>query len=172
MAIRQSIPDVGMDLESHTRVLKALKEAVELGQGSTREVLDSFITFRRAVDAGLFDTLQGLVVDRKPIYANLLLNSPWVAFGGAANVPGFYRDALGRVFLRGLVASGTNATTIATLPAGFRPQATNLYSCVGSVGTEQAVRVDVTAAGAIITLSTAGTFLYLSLDGISFEAFQ
>lgn len=179
MPTQQSIPDVGSDLDSHTLCLKAIKEAVELGQGRPREASGTYVSFERAVQLGLMDTLQTLFVPKKPAFLDLLLNSPWIVFNSGAPVlgvtfsyPGYYRDALGRVFIRGIVSSGTSATAIATLPVGFRPQYRHMFTGVVDVGAGDAFcRVDVGADG-VISFQGAGTANYLSLDGISFAAFQ
>lgn len=56
--------------------------------------------------------------------APTLLNS-WVNYGGVYQTPGYYKDPLGMVHLRGLVKDGTTTagTTLFTLPVGFRPLA-------------------------------------------------
>lgn len=172
MALKQSIPDVGGDLDSHTRALKAIKEAVELGQGNSREVMKSYLTLQAAADLGLVGAT-GLA-PRIQRFFIAGLNSPWKNYDLSDNFNkfGFYRDGLSRVFLRGLVSTGTEATTIATLPAGFRPERRCIFSCLGSISSvENGRRVDVQATGEISYIGT-GTLDYLSLDGISFAAYQ
>lgn len=177
MAVKQSIPDVGMDLDSHTRTLKAIKEAVELGQGTPRDQPDTFITIARAVQIGLLGQQGSLFVSKKQVFADLILSSPFIVYNNGAplsgfvhSYPGYYIDALGRVFLRGLISNPSPGTVISILPAGYRPQYRSLFSCIANTGADVAQRVYVDADGGVSVES--GTFMFLSLDGISFAAFQ
>lgn len=95
--------------------------------------------------------------------APTLLNS-WVAFGAPYNAPGYFKDSRGIVHLRGLVKSGT-ASTIFTLPAGYRPIGRELFA-VPSNDLFGACSVD--PAGAVSQL--VGSNVYFSLDGITFRA--
>lgn len=77
-----------------------------------------------------------------------------------------YRKSVdGRVYLRGLVKSGTVGSVIATLPLGFRPERTELFGIhAGGI----AGRVDVRNNGEIHFI--AGNNSYVQLDGLSFDA--
>lgn len=90
----------------------------------------------------------------------------WVAYGGAVEVPGFYKDPLGRVFLYGTAKNGTSGTTIATLPGGYRPRARELFSVITNTGVGE---VDIDGSGNIIHVSGGTGFVQLS--GISFRNF-
>lgn len=58
----------------------------------------------------------------EPAWIAPTLQNSWAAFGGGFETPGYRIDSAGRVFLRGLVASGTGfPTTILDLPVGYRP---------------------------------------------------
>lgn len=78
---------------------------------------------------------------------------------------GFYRDR-GRVFLTGLIKSGTMNTTAFTLPTGYRPASVNglIFPAVSN-----------TALGILVISSTGtvvpnfGSNVYFSLDGVSFR---
>jgi hypothetical protein len=94
----------------------------------------------------------------------------WSVYGGGFAIPG-YRKIGDIVYLRGLCAFAAGAaTTIATLPAGFRPANTELLVADTSVtGGGQANRVDVTPAGVItapITTTPAG---WVSLSPLQFS---
>lgn len=172
MSIKQSIPDVGQDLDSHTRTIRAIKEAVEIGQGNTREIMKSFMTLQAAANLGLV-AASGLTTKIQN-FLEVPLNSPWKNYDLSTfyNRFGFYKDALGRVFLRGLISSGTSATIIATLPAMFRPENGLIFACIGQTSSVvSAQRVDINPDGKVL-LQAAGTLDYLSLDGISFAAYQ
>ena len=98
--------------------------------------------------------------------APTLLNG-WVNFG-AAQVAGYWLDALGVVHLRGLIKSGTVNTVIFTLPAGYRPTALSLFSVVSNTGAALvASRLDVATTGDVTLVTGGNTFL--SLDGVSFR---
>ena len=99
-------------------------------------------------------------------------SNSWVAFGGTYAPPGYWKDALGIVHLRGMIKSGTVNTTAFTLPTGYKPQYAIVRSQVASNGTtEAASRVDVAADGTVIPRVPAGYNSYVSLDGISFRAY-
>lgn len=56
----------------------------------------------------------------QPAFAN-----SWVNFGAGHETAAFYKDACGRVHLKGNIKSGTAVNTTAfTLPEGYRPAAT------------------------------------------------
>lgn len=173
MAIRQSIPAVGETLESHTQALNAIKEAVELGQGNSRDFLKSFLTLERASQLGLIDAKGAGGSNKAPRYFDLDPNNPWVNYSIDVFYSrlGFYRDALGRVFMRGLITAGSSATVIATLPAGFRPQSRHIFGCYSSVAGEKISRIDIEPGGNVLYVSS-GTPDFISLDGISFAAYQ
>lgn len=80
----------------------------------------------------------------------------WVNVGGAFQTAQ-YRRIGNRVFLRGSISSGTGAAF--TLPAGFRPLASNVFPVInGSAGIMQ---VTITSAGVVTPSATATTNLGL-----------
>jgi len=94
----------------------------------------------------------------------------WVAYGGTTYAPpGYWKDALGIVHLRGLVKYGTAPITLPsspfTLPTGYKPQYASVFACVTN---EAFGRVDVLANGQVLVRSSSS--VYVSLDGISFRA--
>jgi tetrahydromethanopterin S-methyltransferase subunit B len=94
------------------------------------------------------------------------LNS-WTNYAGGYATAGFYKDSLGIVHLRGLVKSGT-ATTIFTLPVGYRPE----YYVLFATSTDPNIygRCDVLTTGAVV--KSAGSTTWFSLDGLTFRAYQ
>jgi hypothetical protein len=82
-----------------------------------------------------------------PWYDLPLVNS-WVAYD-AANTgfrhPQYRRNSFNEVSVRGLVKLGT-ASTIATLPTGFRPTEQEVFAAVSNGGV---ARVDINSAGAL-----------------------
>jgi hypothetical protein len=88
----------------------------------------------------------------------------WVNFD-ADRPAAFYRDR-GRVFLTGIVKSGTLNTVAFTLPAGYRPASVNglIFPAIsnGALGV-----LTVTSTGAVVP--NTGSNVYFTLDGISFR---
>ncbi len=89
----------------------------------------------------------------------------WVSFGGAEDVPTYYKDNFGNVKLRGVVKSGTLSVSMFKLPIGYRP-AKNKYFAVISNNVPGFVLID--PYGGVIPL--AGTSnVFVALDSISFK---
>ena len=108
----------------------------------------------------LFDTSQEAWI------APTLLNS-WVNYGGGYANAGYWKDSHGVVHLRGLVKSGGTASTIFTLPAGYRPAANELF-LVASGTTPTFAQIAIDTAGGVVFLN--GSNGYVSLSGITFRA--
>lgn len=115
-------------------------------------------------------------VDTPPVDDTALTNTGWIdiAFtpgSGWANYgggwqAGQYRRRDGIVYLRGLVAGAPTVTTpITTLPAGFRPPASVMFTVHGNLG---ARRLDVGASGTVVQ-SEGGNTAFVSLDGVYFS---
>jgi hypothetical protein len=99
--------------------------------------------------------------------APTLLGS-WVNVGSFYEPAKYYKDGWNRVFLSGMVKSGTASSTVFTLPVGFRPA--NVHVFIATADNAYA-RVNVSDNGNVdFALGTATG--YLSLDGISFLADQ
>jgi hypothetical protein len=90
----------------------------------------------------------------------------WVDFGGSYTNAAYAKDALGIVHLRGMIKSGTSATTAFTLPAGFRPVGQLGFPVDG--GGAMAL-VNITSAG-LVQPNGASTGSFTTLDGITFFA--
>lgn len=96
----------------------------------------------------------------EPAFAN-----SWVNYdAGSHTLAGFYVDALGVVHLRGFVKSGT-ATTVFTLPVGYRPEQQVTLIAMTYAGVSS---VSITTAGVVMIDSYSAT--WSSLDGQSFRA--
>ena len=79
----------------------------------------------------------------------------WVNYGSGYSTTGFMKDPHGMVKLKGVVQSGTSGTVVFTLPAGYRPGATCIFSAVNvnggghsTVSVNTSGQVTVTASGA------------------------
>lgn len=86
--------------------------------------------------------------------------------------PRYKKDAQGRVWFSGLVASGTtgaddDTTAAFQLPAAYRPAKDLIFSATSATDGDGQVRVQAAGAVRVSRCSNTG---YVSLDGISFEA--
>jgi hypothetical protein len=107
-----------------------------------------------AAQATVFDTVW------KPFpYVN-----SWVDYGAPYAPAGYRILPSGLVILKGLCQNGTT-NTICTLPAGYRPGITMLYTAYSN---NIACRIDIAASGLIS--HTGGNSAWISLGGISFLA--
>lgn len=99
--------------------------------------------------------------------APTLVNS-WANFGGGFPTAGYYKDPTGRVFLRGLLASGSSATAVMfTLPALYRPQFEMVFA---SVANDAFCEIRVDTSGNVFA-SAGGSTIWVSLDNVSFQTF-
>lgn len=96
--------------------------------------------------------------------APTLLNS-WVNYGAPYDNAGYYKDPFGIVRLRGVVKSGTTPNAIFTLPAGYRPANNKLMPIVSN-----ALFGAVSIASNGDVLSSIGSNVYFTLDGVTFRA--
>lgn len=94
----------------------------------------------------------------------LTLSNSWVMVGGAYQ-SARYRKAWGLVELQGYVKDGS-ATTVATLPVGYRPTASHLFG-VGGAGGGATI---VVASDGTVVANTSGAGVQVSLSGIRFRA--
>lgn len=96
-----------------------------------------------------------------------LLNSFTQYGNGYANA-GFYKDKMGRVFVRGTVNNVNNPSglVIFNLPAGYRPTSGRLIYNVNANGATG--RVDIMPNGDVLVM--IGTAGWVNLDGVSFKA--
>jgi hypothetical protein len=98
-------------------------------------------------------------------------NRPNLA-GENFNSPGFYRDRVGVVHLRGLARCtgadcGTRGTTtIFKLPPGNRPGGASIFAVFAGTA---AGRLDIETDGSVV-LTTGNAVDYVALDGITFRA--
>ncbi len=94
----------------------------------------------------------------------------WVALAGGGSTPGFYKDQLGVVHLRGEFKNGTSSNTstgdMFTLPTGYRPAENQQFRGGDASGSGN---IAVLASGEVRALSGAGNAL-LSVDGFTFRA--
>lgn len=99
----------------------------------------------------------------EPFTAPALLNA-WAVYGASFTPPGYYKDPDGVVHLRGLIKDGTVGLVAFTLPPGYRPSGTLIFSSITSTG---AGRLDVLATGDVVPQS--GGNGYFTLSGMDFR---
>ena len=100
------------------------------------------------------------------VIAPTLLNS-WVNFDGGYLQAGYFKDGSGRIYLQGLIKSGTVGSAAFNLPVGYRPT-NQLLFCSVSYHPANPARVDIASNGnVIIQIPTDNR--YVSLDGINFR---
>ena len=116
------------------------------------------------VTAGTLQVAGASILTQQDWQTPTLLNN-WVRHSTQYNAPGYFKDSMGVVHLRGLVKNGT-ASDIFRLPVGYRPARRELLPvCIDpNIGG----RVDVLTSGRVYRVSGASG--WVSLDGITFRA--
>jgi len=94
------------------------------------------------------------------------MENGWVRYSSTYNAPGYFKDSMGIVHLRGMIKSGTIGRHAFTLPSGYRPARRELMATLtnGNV----ASRLDVLTNGQVDPYS--GSNRWVSLDGLTFRA--
>ncbi len=101
----------------------------------------------------------------------LTLAGAWVTFS-VWNVPlAYHRDSAGFVHLRGSVSSGAGGSTIATLPAGFRPATASGFGVTAwpTNSTREAAFIAINATTGDIAFAGTTAPYQVPLDGITFR---
>jgi hypothetical protein len=99
-----------------------------------------------------------------------VLENSWTNYGNGFSPASYFKDSLGMVHLRGLVATGTFNACILTLPAGYRPGYHGIYSVrYYLTGTgEGGIRLDVQTTGCVQATSATAAITWLSLENVNF----
>jgi hypothetical protein len=115
---------------------------------------------------GAYTSGYGTDASTLPLWTNISLQNSWAYYGTPYNTAQFTKTSSCRVFLKGLIKSGTatSGTVIGNLPAGFRPLSRLVFQVATSSNT--AGRIDVAANGDIAIM--AGSNAWISLDTVSF----
>jgi hypothetical protein len=99
-----------------------------------------------------------------------LLNG-WVYYGAPYNTPGYYKDQFGRVWIKGLIKSGTttNGTAVFQLPVDYRPPSQYLLTSATNDATfaSKHCRIDVDTSGNVLIYDVSS--VWVSLDRINFS---
>jgi hypothetical protein len=106
-----------------------------------------------------------------PPYTTVSLGNSWANYSGSYESPGYLKDSLNWVEIKGMIANGTLSTTIFTLPVGYRPLITKGFSVYCFNGTAAlAGLITINSSGAVSLL--IGANANLVLEGIRFKAEQ
>jgi hypothetical protein len=99
------------------------------------------------------------------------LGNSWAAFGGTYSTPK-YRLKNGVVYLKGAMTGGTSATTVFTVPAGYRPLDT--IGVIGGSGATAVALCTMNASGVFIVhgYSSGGSNAAVNLGGVCWVAEQ
>ena len=92
----------------------------------------------------------------------------WVNFGAPFGTAKYSRESNGIIRLSGVVRSGTAGQSIFTLPEGFRPLDTKIFTIINGGVLD---RLDITNTGTVTQILTGGNS-YVTLDGITFRTDQ
>lgn len=160
---KPSIPSQGS-----TRTVDALRESMQIADRDRGNVLDSFVRVQDLVTSGAvrIDALGRLHLP-SPVWTPPDFTNSWVNYDLTVYpAAGYYKDALNRIHLRGMIKNGTVNSAAFTLPAGFRPE---LRCLCASISADLIGRVDVLANGDVIPI-TPSVNTWVSLENISFVA--
>lgn len=130
--------------------------------GLQRVLSELFVVLREAVKF-----LQPFVQPQPWQRAELTADWSLLAAYPQGEVPGFRKDPLGRVHLRGrCVYTGASGLPIFWLPSGHRPPRELTFVVESNAG---AASVSVASSGSVDYFGGGTPATYLSLDGISFD---
>lgn len=159
-----TIPEPYEDIGSLYRVAVTTKELVEVLAGQRGDPGDRAVTYAefRPPDRPKLAPQPAPVAETWHPFAYV---NGWVDYGVPYSPCGYRKLSSGLVVLKGLVMNGT-AAAICTLPAGYRPGITMLFST--QTNPNAACRVDVSAAGGVA--HQGGSNVWISLCNICFFA--
>ncbi|MBC1224977.1 hypothetical protein GNF10_16985 [Nostoc sp. UCD121] len=136
------------------------------GQSRCIEVLQPYQGSNAHLKTTYYQLLNLQNITQQELWQTPTFQNNWVNYDNTYNPVGYFKDSLGIVHLRGLVRSGTNNTTIFTLPVGYRPSNRELQAIQtfnNTIG-----RLDILTDGQVqVVLGNNG---WVSLDGITFRA--
>lgn len=101
---------------------------------------------------------------------NPSFTNSWANIGAPYNNAAFYKDKFNRVFLRGVIDTGSTGTAAFTLPVGYRPDGSVgfvTWQTGGGPGPGGQSSVVITSAGVVTPTFTGGADI--GMDGISWR---
>lgn len=130
--------DNGIDAFSFSHGVRVAMDASAV-TAAVAPVLDAT---QGGIAAGSLEGWHEIGATSEPAFEN-----SWVNFGGVYPTCAFRKLATGLVVIKGSAKSGTSASTIFTLPVGYRPGATHSIASID--GSNGLSRIWVTSAGAM-----------------------
>jgi hypothetical protein len=164
----------GKDIKSRSIPGKKLKKNTVTGKEVKESTLGQVPSAENANHANVADSATNASNLAAPEAFHVVgaaeFQNGWVAFGAGGSTPGFYKDQLGIVHLRGELKSGTSSNTATgdmfTLPTGYRPAENQQFQGGDATGSGN---IAVQSSGEVRALSGTGNTL-LSVDGFTFRA--
>jgi hypothetical protein len=101
-------------------------------------------------------------------FTNARLKNGWRPFGQGTAPPGYAKDSLGIVHLRGSMTLGTTDQTAFVLPRSMRPKHFLTMPVATFGNTEDSI--EITPKGQVFALNGTEASAQTALDGISFAA--
>ncbi len=148
---------------------RSLLENINPFLNDTSQAFQNSLTFGQNFNARY---KQAIITVPNEVWTTATLLNSWVSYdsGTSYNIPGYYIDPSGRVYLRGIAKNGTTTpgTVIFTLPVGYRPNKRTVFTTTGGVGPDP-VRIDVEADGDVIYVEGTAN-VYVVFDSINFLA--
>jgi hypothetical protein len=92
----------------------------------------------------------------------------WANYGAGEQTLAFRKDPFGRVYMRGIVKGGANATVIFTLPTGYRPPLGANCSIPTASGSNTGI-ASVAANGNVVLSLNVTAPLASYMDGVEFD---
>ena len=159
-ALTQGDPNAGFNSKITAYLKNSALFPPELGQWVRSQVVRNPTVKIETYQLPSLDKKHVVGATGEPAFQN-----SWVPYASGFDPPFFYKDNEQRVWLQGLIKSGTVPGVVFTLPIGYRPlggQQVFVVISNGALG-----RVDVLASGDVyVNTGNAG---YVSLAGISFR---
>lgn len=118
---------------------------------------------QEAVIASVTPALRDLAA--LPVWTEPTLLNGWAWYGGQWAKPGYARDAVGRVYVRGAIKSGTINRPCFVLPRTYRP---GVWMQLGTMSNNAFGQVNISPTGEVYP--GVGSPVLFSLDGITFIA--
>lgn len=175
MTVKQSIPSPGLDIDSHTVALMAIKEAVEQGQGNKGPIEERFLKVLDAMTLEILRPEGGRLVPmgEKSIVPEFT-GGLWGETGSGQAPLRIYKDPMSRrVFFQGRIqrAGFTPLPSPFVLPVGYRPIAITHFVVAYQASGRDVARVTVNPEGTLdIFADGLSSFHTVSLDGINYVA--
>jgi hypothetical protein len=128
----------------------ALAQTFPLG---TQHLQDDAVTTGKIADAAV----TAVKIETQQAWQAATFQNSWVNFDGAATDAdgGYYKDSLGRVWIKGRVKNGTLGLAVFTLPAGYRPSENHYFATVFAGNTHGLILVQ--TDGAVIVNGATNT---------------